>query len=135
MNTPQPVYSSSAHVHKRQRLWQILVPFLVFTGLILALASLFASKVIPSTPAWADVSIIWLIIPMLVFALLFLAVLVFLIYAIAKLLQGIPRFTGKIQDFLTSISGWTRKITDGIASPVIWFNQAGAVIKSIFNKP
>jgi predicted PurR-regulated permease PerM len=134
MDTPQPIAPPSIRVHKRQRTWQILVPFLVFAGLILVLAGLFASGAISTTSTWADVSIVWLIVPMLFFALFFLVVLVFLIYGISKLLQVMPRYTGKTQDFFTSLSGWTRKIADGIANPVVRLNQAGAVIKSFFNK-
>jgi hypothetical protein len=135
MDTPQPNGSPSIHAHKRQRTWQILVPFLVFTGLILVMAGLFTSGVISRTRTWADVSIVWLIVPMLIFAMLFLAVLVFLIYGIAKLLQVTPHYTGKIQDFFSILSSWARKTADGIARPIVWVNQARAVLNSLINKP
>jgi hypothetical protein len=117
--------------HRRQLAWQILVPFFVVTAFILFVAVLVATGV-TATRAWADVSTIWLIAPMLVFALLFVTVLGFLIYGIAKLLQVTPHYTGKAQDFFALLSSWARIIADGAAKPFVWFQQAGAILKSIF---
>jgi cytochrome c biogenesis factor len=121
----------SVHTHKRQLAWQILVPFFVFTVIILVAAILVATGA-TVTRTWADISTIWMIAPMLVFALLFMAVLGFLIYGFARLLQVTPRYTGKAQDFFALLSQWARTIADGAAKPFVWFQQAGAVLKSIF---
>jgi len=123
--------TGSVHAHKRQFIWQILVPFLVVTAIIIAVAVLVASGA-SATRTWADVSTIWLIAPVLVFALFFVFVLGFLIYGIAKLLQITPRYTGKVQDFFGRFSGWVRLIADGTAKPFVWFQQAGAILKAIF---
>jgi hypothetical protein len=123
--------SPSVHAHKRQLLWQILVPICVVTALILVVAILVATGA-TATRTWADVSTIWLIAPVLVFALFFVAVLGLLIYGFARLLQITPRYTGKAQDFFVLVSAWARSIADGVARPFVWFQQAGAVLKSIF---
>lgn len=117
--------------HRRQLAWQILVPFFVVMAFILFVAVLVAMGE-TSTRTWADVSTIWLIAPMLVLALLFVAVLGFLIYGIAKLLQVIPHYTGKAQDFFALLSSWARILADGTVKPFVWFQQAGAILKSIF---
>lgn len=132
MDDPLPVVSKTVRAHKRQLAWQILVPFLVVTALVLVAAVLVSVGEVTTTRTWADVSIIWLIVPMLFFALFFVIVLGFLIYGIAKLLQGLPYYSGKAQDFLALFSSRTRKIADGAASPFVWFRQAGAVLKTIF---
>ena len=120
------------HAHKRQLAWQILVPFCVVTALILVVAVLVATGA-TATRTWADVSTIWLIAPMLIFALLFVAVLGFLIYGIARLLQVTPRYTGKAQDFFVLLSGLgAHALPMESAKPFVWFQQAGAVLKSIF---
>ena len=134
MDNPRPVDSPTVHAHKRQLVWQILVPFLVVTTLIIAAAGLVVTGAASATRTWADVSIIWLIAPMLTLALVLVILLSALIFGIAKLLQVTPRYTGKAQDFFALISGWTRKISDGAAKPFVWYEQAGAIIKSIFNK-
>ena len=123
--------TESVHAHKRQLAWQILVPFLVVTAIILVVAVLVATGA-TANRTWADISTIWLIAPILVFALLSVAVLGFLIYGIARLLQVTPRYTGKAQDFFALLSQWARTIADGAAKPFVWFQQAGAVLKSIF---
>jgi hypothetical protein len=131
MADPLPVETSSVHAHKRQFFWQILIPLLVVMALILVIAVLVATGA-TDTRAWADVSTIWLIAPMLVVALIFAAVLGFLIYGFTRLLRVIPRYTGKAQDFFTLLSTWARMIADGAAKPFVWFQQAGAVLKRIF---
>ena len=120
----------SVRAHKRQVTWQILVPFFVVTALILVVAVLVATGA-TATRTWADVSTIWLIAPVLVFALFFVTVLGLLIYGFARLLQ-VTRYTGKAQDFFALVSAWARTIADGAARPFVWFQQAGAVLKSIF---
>jgi hypothetical protein len=132
MDNPRPIDSLTVHAHKRQLAWQILVPFLVVTALIIAAAVLVAAGAASGTRTWADVSIIWLVAPMLVPAMFFVILLGALIYGIAKLTQVTPRYTGKAQDFFALLSGWTRKIADGATKPFVWYQQAGAIIKSIF---
>ena len=123
--------TSTVRTHKHQLAWQILVPFFVVTALILIIAVLVATGA-TATSTWADISTIWLIAPLLVFALFFVAVLGFLIFGIARLLKVTPRYTGKAQDFFALLSNWARIIADGATKPFVWFQQAGAVLKSIF---
>ena len=134
MSAPQPIETPSVRAHQRQLAWQILVPFFVVTALILVVAVLVATGAATTNRPWADVSTIWLIAPMLVFALFFIAVLGFLIYGIARLLQITPHLTGKAQDFFALLSNWARIIADGATKPFVWFQQGGAILKSIFNK-
>jgi type II secretory pathway component PulL len=133
MSAPLPIETLTVRAHKRQLAWQILVPFFTVTALIIVVAVLVATGV-TATRTWADVSTIWLIAPILVFALFFVAVLGFLIYGLARLLQVTPRYTGKAQDFFALLSRWARIIADGATKPFVWFQQAGAMLKSIFNK-
>ena len=132
MNEPRPKNSPSVHAHRRQLAWQILVPFLVAVALVIAAAVLITSGAGALTRTWADVSIIWLILPALFFALFLVILLGLLIYAVARLLQLTPHYSGRVQDFLGQFSSWTRKIADGTARPFFWVHQAGAVLKSIF---
>jgi hypothetical protein len=132
MDNPRPVVSKTVRAHRQQLAWQILVPFLVVTALVLAAAVLVSVGEVTTTRTWADVSIIWLIVPMLFFALISVIMLGFLIYGIAKLLQATPHYSGKAQDFLAFLSGRMRKIADGSTQPFIWSHQARAILKSIF---
>ena len=131
MEAPPPVESPTVHSHKRQLAWQILVPFLLVTALIIR-AVLVIINTGSTTRTWADVSVIWLIAPMLIFALFFVTVLGFLIYGIARLLQITPHYTARLQDFFSMLSARMRTLANGAAKPIVWSQQAGAILKSIF---
>jgi membrane-associated HD superfamily phosphohydrolase len=133
MKASPPVDTLSARAHRRQLAWQILVPFLILVALVIILAVLVATKAgSSSNQTWSDISIIWLIAPMLIFSLLFVFLLGFLIYGIARLTQVVPHYTGMVQGFFNMLPGRTRRLADGTVKPFVWFQQAGAVIKSIF---
>jgi hypothetical protein len=133
MDALQPPGSPSVHTHKHQLAWQILVPFLIVVGLVIIVAVLVATEAGPSlNQTWSDISIIWLIAPTLIFSVFIIFLLGFLIYGIARLMQVTPHYTGRIQDFFALLSGRTRSFTDGIVKPFVWFQQVGAILKSIF---
>ncbi|MFH1524796.1 MAG: hypothetical protein ABIF04_07500 [Chloroflexota bacterium] len=134
MNDTPRVDTLSLRLHKRQFAWQILAPFLVVTALVIVAVVLVTTGAASATRTWADVSIIWIIAPLLIFALLFAVILLFFIYGIAKLTQATPRYTGKAQNFFAMLSTWTRKIADGATKPIVWVQQIGATIKSIFRR-
>jgi hypothetical protein len=122
----------TVRTHKRQFTWQILVPFLVMAGIVIAGAVLVVTGAAPQTGVWADISVIWLLVPALIFALVFLVIMITIIYGMAKLLQVLPHYTGKAQSIFNQVSAGTQKLADGTTKPFFWFRQAGAVIKSIF---
>lgn len=124
----------TARAHKRQFTWQILAPILVMTMLIITGALLVTTGGITRTSVWADVSMIWLLIPALLFAFSLLVVIITIIYGMIKILQIIPHYTGKAQDIFSRVSTGTRKVADGTTKPFFWYKQAGAVIKSIFRR-
>jgi predicted membrane protein len=118
--------------HKRQFAWQILAPVIVIAGLVIAGAVLVTTGGRARTGVWADVSLIWLLIPALLLAFVFLAVIITVIYGMGKILQIIPRYSWKAQGFFNRVSSGTRRVADGTTKPFFWFKEAGAVIKSIF---
>jgi len=132
MENQPTVERPTVRAHKRQFAWQILVPFLVMAGLIIAGAVLVITGGESQNSVWADISMIWLLAPALLFALAFLVLLITIIYGMIKLLQVIPVYTGKAQGIFVLLSAGTRKLADGTAKPFVWLRQTGAVIKSIF---
>ncbi len=122
----------SIRVHKHQFAWQIIVPVVVLAGLIIAGAVLVITGGTSRTSAWADVSLIWLLVPAIMLAFIFIAVAITIIYGMSKILMIIPLYSGKTQGLFNKISSETRKVADGATKPFIWYKQAGAVIKSLF---
>ncbi len=128
----KPVDSPTLRLHKRQVAWQILVPFLLVTLILLAAGVWLVTGATAQTRAWADVSIIWIIIPILLLSLAALALLILLIVGMAKLMRATPRFTSRAQQVAGQIAARTRQAADGAVRPFVWIEQAGAAIKSIF---
>jgi hypothetical protein len=132
MDNPRPADSLTVRAHKNQFAWQILVPLLIFTAIILAVAVLIGTGTSNGNRTLADISTIWLIIPLLLFALFLTFVLGGLIYALARILKIIPTYTGKVQNFIARLASGAVTLADGIAKPIVWSQQAGAVLKKIF---
>lgn len=118
--------------HKHQRFWQIIFPIVLFSiflgvvGVFTVLAGAGIDRLM------ADISIIWLVIPILFSALILLAVLVGLIYLVSRLLSITPVYTRKVQSFFVRIEQGTRKITSSIVNPILWINQLGGRIQNFF---
>lgn len=125
-----PLDSPTLRAHKRQQVWQILVPFLVMTAIILAAAILVVVGGETQARLWADVSLIWLIAPMLALALILAILLGFAIYGLARLLKATPRFTSRAQGIAEQAALGVRRLADGAAQPFIWVEQAGAAFRS-----
>ena len=61
--------------HRKQVLWQITVPLFIAAIVILVLAFLVASDSSQGASLWADIALIWLIIPVMVASLIVLVLL------------------------------------------------------------
>ena len=120
--------------HHHQRTWQILVPFLLMTGLIVAAAVLVVAGGESQARLWADISIIWLLAPLLVLALLVAVLLGILIYALAQLARVAPAYTLRAQHFVTQVQSAVQQAADWIVKPFVWIQQAIATIESILSR-
>ena len=132
MSEQNPVHSPTIRLHKREVIWQIILPFVLVSLALLAAAVWLVLGDTARDRAWADVSMLWLLAPLLLLSLAALALLAAMIVGMAKLLQVMPRFTTRAQQVAGQIVGGTRKGADGAVQPFIWVEQAGAVLKSIF---
>jgi len=133
----RPALSPTVRAHRRQFVWQILVPIclVVLLGLVAGAFIIATAVSHPSvTRLGADVSIIWLIAPLLVLALLVAAILVFAIVGLAKLMQITPRYTGRAQSIAFVVADWARRVANWIVAPFGWFEQARAALKSFFGR-
>lgn len=87
--------SPSFQKHRRQVVWQILMPVIaagvVFLGLGLLMV-LTPTLGTSRTGHWAAISLIWLIAPLIIFVMLFLTLNIGLIYLMNKLLQVLPPY-------------------------------------------
>ena len=81
--------------HQKEVLWQITIPMLIGSLILLVLAALAvaaATGIVPGdTRRWADISMIWLIVPVMLVTLLALLFLAGSIYAIDAPDPGAPQ--------------------------------------------
>jgi hypothetical protein len=123
--------------HQRQSFWQIIAPVGFGTLLLLVILTLVILEAVGtdaggSVSQWADTSLIWLILPVLLFALLLTLILVGMIYLLARLLKSMPGFTYKVQYFVGLVPEYVETISDKLVAPIIAVKGAGATVSALF---
>lgn len=129
---------TSYSLHKKQRFWQVLFPVSLGVLGILALAVLVVLTVVQGDAGgevsiWADTSLIWLILPILVFAILMTVLLMGMIFLTVKLLHVLPVYSSKAQYYTDLVSNKIELLARKMVEPVIRIKSAGARIGAIFS--
>jgi len=83
---------------------------------------------------WAAASAIWISIPIIIMAFVFLAVLGGIVYLLMRLLQIAPIYTGKAQDLAHKVEGYARRAADAAVKPIIALNGIGASIQAFLGR-
>jgi hypothetical protein len=106
--------------HRKQVGWQITLPLVIGCLVIaLAIAGVIWSAVgaNPELERWADISLMWLILPALFFALIPLAVVGGLTFLVSKLLGVLPGYSRLVQDAFVNIQSKLLKVSDALVVP------------------
>ena len=133
---PQPVHESYLK-HRKQVVRQVILPVVLTSLLIVALIVLINIATFNQggdVARWAAVSTIWIVIPIMVGMLIFLAILVGLVYLMKKLLGVTPTYTGLAQDYVHIGASYVRRALDAIVEPVLKLNGILASINAFFEK-
>lgn len=133
MAEQSPPDTPTIRQHKRQYFWQILFPIFLFLLIGAAAGGLVIWSTfsgLGQTRLWADVSLIWLLAPALVLAVLFVIVLGFVIYGLARLTKATPRLTSRAQELAEVGARGVRRAADGATQPFVWLEQGAAAIRS-----
>ena len=129
--------TASYQRHRRQSFWQIIAPVGFGTLLVLVILALVILRAVGTDAGgqvsqWADTSLIWLIPPVLLFALVLTLVLVEMIYLLARLLKIVPGFTFKVQYYVGLVSDYVDSFADKVAAPIIAVKSGGATVSALF---
>jgi len=81
---------------------------------------------------WAAISTIWIIIPLLLAGLILLAILIGLIYLMARALGALPHYTGLVQDYVQLARAYIIRGADMVADPIIAIDGYIENIKEFF---
>ena len=103
----------------RQEFWQIILPISV-TGLIVLMVAILICLAPPGTAsAWADVSLVLLLIPVMVVALLILGLSAALVYGVVRLTEVIPPFARRAQAFAFNLERRIHSLSHNLVEPII----------------
>ncbi len=133
---PQPEHYSY-QTHRKQRNTQIILPIilssLVFIGLIV-LISLATFTQSGDVGRWAAISTMWITIPIMIAGLILLAVLIGLIYLMARALGALPHYTGIAQDYVYKARGYLVRAADMAVKPILALDGWLESIKAFFGR-
>jgi hypothetical protein len=108
--------------HRREVFWQITFPLILTLLILLGLAAfvVYASfQGAGSVSRWADISLIWLLLPALVVTLVVLLIFSGLVYLVSKLLGVFPGYARLAQNFFYLVQVRTKSIADKIVEPIL----------------
>ena len=121
--------------HRREVFWQITFPILVISVILLLLAVMATGLSAEKASTWADISIIWMIIPALIFSLLTMILLAALVYLTIKLLHILPFYFFKGHNWFLLVNVRIGRIDDRLAEPFVrlraWKAGAGALGRQV----
>jgi len=132
----QPVHESYKK-HRKQLVWQIILPMVLTAILFIALIVLINIATFRDNgdvARWAAVSTIWISIPIIIVSFLLIAIHIGIIYLLIRLLKIAPIYTGKAQDFAHKVAGYARHAADAAARPFIFLDGIGAGIKALLGR-
>ena len=118
--------------HRREVFWQISIPLIIGILVILAaVGAIIFSTIQPVTEVgrWASVSLIWLILPSLLVALILLALLAGLIFAVSFLLSRIPHIALVIQLYIDQARNKVGQVLNLSAEPILRINSLWAAFR------
>ena len=134
--TPEP-NPLTQRKHRKEVLWQITAPLVIGALLVLAagvgVVYAGASNTGP-VDRWASISIIWLIIPMMVVALIFLAVTAGIAYGLMRLNSLLPIYSRQLQDLFVVIEARVRRAADAAVEPALRVRSAAAGLRAFRRK-
>jgi len=133
---PRPIHESYKR-HRKEMMRQIILPIALSVVLCIAMIVLINIATFRDNgdvARWAAVSTIWIVIPIMIGMLIFLAILGGLIYLLAKLMNVTPTYTGLVQDYVHKAAIYIKRGTDALVKPVIQLNGILASIIAFFER-
>ena len=123
--------SPSVRKHRKQRFWQVIFPVIVVLLMMIGFGVFVIRADVGETSLWSDIALIWLLAPLLILALVFLAVAIVMIYLLDRLTKGIPPYTRQAQGIAFKVKSGAERTAAIAVKPVIWLKQAAATLDRI----
>jgi hypothetical protein len=132
----QPAHESYLR-HRKQRTWQIVMPVILASVLLIALIVLINITTFRDNgdvARWAAVSTILMVVPIMVGLFLFLVLLVGIAYLLGRLLGVTPHYTGLAQDYVYRAAAIIKRALDAMVKQIIEMQGVLASIREFFRR-
>ena len=132
----QPAHESYLR-HRKQRTWQIVMPVILASVLLIALIVLINIATFRDNgdvARWAAVSTILMVVPIMVGLFLFLVLLVGIAYLLGRLLGVTPHYTGLAQDYVYRAAAIIKRALDAMVKQIIEMQGVLASIREFFRR-
>jgi len=122
--------------HRRQMFWYVFFPLGVGVILMVAVCVLPIVAVAQGGEVrkWADISLMWIILPSMFFSLIPLALLAGSVYGLVRLFQVLPGWMFRLQGIFDRVRVTVRKYADKAVEPVIQVQSFTARIRAAIPK-
>ena len=133
---PRPEHYSYIK-HRKQRLTQVILPVVLSAVLMIGMIVLISLATFRSNGdvgRWAAISTMWISIPIMLAGLILLAILIGLIYLMARALNALPHYTGIAQDYVFKTRGYIIRGANMATRPVIALAGFIENIKAFFER-
>jgi hypothetical protein len=117
---PQPTHYSY-EMHRRQVVRQIILPVVFATLVMVAMIVLISFATFTQggdVGRWAAISTMWILIPVMVAGIVFLAILIGLIYLLYLALSHIPHYSAIAQDYVFKARGYIMRAANMVVKPI-----------------
>lgn len=119
--------------HRQQRFWQILFPIVLVSVTLLAAVLFLVFSNGSHNRLLADISIIWLLFPLLFIFLVFAALAIGSIYLMHLVSKNAPGATRKVQLFFFKLENYSKKGANTVVKPVFGMHEVASTIRKIFS--
>lgn len=116
---------------------QVILPVMLGSLLVIGmivLISIATFKAGGDVGHWAAISTIWIVLPIIIAGLIFLAVLIGFIYLLSRALGVLPRYTGIAQDYVYKARAYLLHAADLAVRPIIVLNSWLEHIKAFIGR-
>ncbi len=123
----------SLRKHRHEILWQVMFPLV--SGVIIMLLLMGLSVAGASDQSrLADISVIWLIIPLMFGSIALFILLIGVIYGLVVLIRLLPKYTQQAQSFIKLMGTRVSEMDDRIVAPVIKGHISSARFRKLFDQ-
>jgi hypothetical protein len=138
MNSSQPQRNPETHAaYKRSVLRQVTLPTLIGLLVLIALVAIViyaGASGDAQVSRWADISLIWILLPCTLFALLILLFLLALTIGLTRLLSILPAYTYRLQLLIFRIQAGIESGTNKVAAPILKLNSLLASARKLLRR-